>query len=281
MRYFPLAAHVFIIVLGSLSHGIVFGQKERVVVIDAGHGGAYEKGRTDGSQKGDGSSWNNAVSAKQKIKEKDLTLEYALEASRAFAASARARKLKIRCLQTRTDDRHLSALLRAGYAVQASADVFISIHFNASPSHEAEGTRAYICSEQHPEWEYMHFVNPYVKQDREFAQRLIDHVAKSLAPFGGNPEKRGVNGDRRGDGGHLRDGLRVLGFARQDTHLYGSVLCLLEVEFIDNPKVEAWLLDPRQRDAVRKAFARALVDAVCEHFERGKVASAPLKAKRE
>ena len=268
----------FVGLLFSLNPPQMAGDDKRVVLIDAGHGGEHVPGKTDGSQRGDGSSWNNAKSARRGILEKDLTLEYALEIEKAFTKSVRAQELGIQVRQTRTKDEHLSGISRAARAVQASADVFISIHFNASSTHTAEGTKAYICSETHPAWEYLHFSNPYAKEDREFAERLVREVAEALSHFGGDPSKAKVFGDRKGDGGDLKDGLRVLGFARQDTHLYQSVMTLLEVEFIDNPKVESWLLHDDTRELARKAVAYAVVKAVCDHFENFTPPSSPRKA---
>ncbi len=258
--------------------GIALSQ-ERVVVIDAGHGGSYVKGKTDGSQAGYGASSNNAHSASKRYVEKDLTLEYALEVGRAFEASARAKQLGIRCVQTRTTDRSMAAISRAATAVENSAAVFISIHFNASRDRTAHGTKAFVSSETHPDWEYMHFNNPYADRDKAFSARLVEKVAKALQPYGGDPSKAAVHGDRRGDGGYLKDGLRTLGFARMDTHMYKSVMTLLEVEFIDNPRVEAWLLNPKTKDQVRKDCAAAIVEAVCDHIEGYRPPPFPLKAK--
>ena len=92
--------------------------QERVVVIDAGHGGEFKRGKSDGSQQGDGSSSNNAKSSVLGVLEKDLTLEYSLEIGKAFAASERAKALNIRCVQTRTTDKHLSAISRSAVAVE-------------------------------------------------------------------------------------------------------------------------------------------------------------------
>lgn len=253
--------------------------QERVIVIDAGHGGAYMKDKSDGSQKGNGSSSNNAKSAVLKILEKDLTLEYALEIGKAFAASPRAKALKLRCVQTRTTDKHLAAISRSAVAVENSAAVFISIHFNATKDGKASGTKAFVSSETHPDWEYMNFNNPYAKYDKEFSAKLVKKVAEAFEPFGGDPTKAAVYGDRRGDGGYLRDGIRTLGYARMDSHMYKSVMTLLEVEFIDNPKVEAWLLEPKTRDEVRQACAEAIVSAVCDHIESYRPPPFPLKAK--
>lgn len=260
-----------------LSRGGLFA--EVMIVIDPGHGGVYQKGKSDGSQKGDGSSWNNAHAAHHDILEKDLALDYSKEISKALAASPRAQKLQAKAVLTRSDDSHLSSMGRAAVAVENSARVFLSVHFNGSSAHTAEGTRGYIVSKDHPHWEYMHFVNPYVDRDRAFSDLVTKKVATALQPFGANPTKVKTVGDSKHDGGHLKDGIRALGFARQDTHLYQAVVMLLEIEFIDNPKVASWLLNSENRDKARQAVAKAVVESICEYLEKDTPPSAPRKSR--
>ena len=252
---------------------------EVVIVIDPGHGGVHQKGKSDGSQEGDGSSWNNAHAAHHGYLEKELALDYSKEIAKALAASPRAQKLQAKAVLTRDDDSHVSSMGRAAVAVENSARVFLSVHFNGSSSHTAEGTRGYIVSKEHPHWEYMHFVNPYADRDRAFSELVTKKVATALQPFGANPAKVKTVGDGKHDGGHLKDGIRAIGFARQDTHLYQAVVMLLEVEFIDNPKVASWLLSPENRDKARQAVAQAVVESICDHLEKDTPPSAPRKSR--
>lgn len=233
------------------------------VVIDPGHGGLPVKGKSDSSQEGDGASWNNATTASGKYLEKDLTLSYALAVQRAFAASAQAQALKIRVVLTRSSDVHLSAMERAAIAVRESADVLLSIHFNAANG-KAEGTRVYFGSAEHPNWEYMHFTNAYADRDKRFCQMIADEVALGLQPFGGKPEKRLVVEDSQ----DRKDGLRILGYTRQDTHMRNAALGLLEVEFIDNPEVDAWLLSDTNKPRTEQAIGDAVVRAICLWLEQ-------------
>ncbi len=252
---------------------------EFTVVIDPGHGGKSEKHHSDGSQKGDGSSWNNATAATYGYLEKDLCLNYSKELAWALHSSERAKKLGIRTILTRKTDKHISAMTRSAFAVEYGADIFISIHFNASGKGKASGTRAYYCSADHPEWEYVHFVNPYADRDRAFAERVVKNISGSLELYGAKPELAKVFGDSRHDGGHLKDGLRVLGYARQDSHLHKAVIILLEIEFIDNPEVAAWLLSPENRNHTRKATAAALTTAICDHLETDTPPTEPRKTR--
>jgi N-acetylmuramoyl-L-alanine amidase len=239
----------------------LFSHAQFTVVIDPGHGGTHIAGKSDSTQEGDGASWNNARTATKKLFEKDLTLSYALAAKQAFERSDRARDLKIRVVLTRDRDVHLSAMERAAVAVRESADILLSIHFNAANG-KAEGTRAFFVSADHPDWEFMHFSNPYEGRDRRFCEMVCQQVAGALQPFGGKPEKRMVYGDVR----DRKDGLRLLGFARQDTHLHNAAISLLEIEFIDNPAVEAWLVSDANKVNVERAAAEGIVNATCDWF---------------
>lgn len=213
------------------------GVSERVftVMVDAGHGGELRKGVTDGSQESHGASHNNAT-AKGGVLEKDLALDY----SRAIAGELR----KIpgwHGVMTREEDRSVSALQRAALGVEERADVFLSIHFNAGGG---QGPRAYVVAEDHAKWEYMHFVNPYIRRDAELARRLVVGLEEGFAKFGVKPSAEKVFNDTSNptkDNG-LGTGIRTIGYARMDTHLYNAAVVLLEVEFLDNAGTTAWLL---------------------------------------
>jgi len=233
---------------------------EFTVVIDPGHGGQRIPGKSDGSLGGDGSSHNKAISALERRLEKDMTLDFSLAAARALRESPRAKKIGgVDVVLTREDDRHVAAMMRAAIATQNSADVFLSIHFN-SFNGRTEGTRAYYCAEDHPRWEYMHFTNPYLKRDKAFSLGVAREVAAALKPLGGSGQA-----GAHGDDSLLKDGNRVLGFARLDTHMRNAAVSLLEVEFIDNPKVEAWLL--RDYEKSQKVVGEAIAKAVCDYLE--------------
>ncbi len=263
--------------LAALFLSLSSASADQIIVIDPGHGGKNIKGKTDGSQGSAGASWNNATAAKYGILEKDLCLQYSVELAHAIVNDPRAKKLGLMPALTRSDDSHVSAMRRAAIAVHHQARIFLSIHFNGSPKNNAHGTRAYYVSKDHPEWEFVHFTNPYVDRDKAFAKRLVKDVSLALKPFGGDPSKGKVVGDSKTDGGHLKDGIRALGYTRQDTHLFKANVVLLEVEFIDNPEVAEWLLSPGTRDAARKAVCKAMTKSICDHIENDTPPKAPVK----
>ncbi len=95
----------------------------RVIVLDPGHGGRDEGGRgTMGTL------------------EKDMVLTI----SRQVAALLQ--KAGHPVYMTREDDRYLSLEERVVFAREREADVFVSIHFNASANREARGTETFVLS---------------------------------------------------------------------------------------------------------------------------------------
>jgi N-acetylmuramoyl-L-alanine amidase len=96
----------------------------RTLVIDPGHGG------DDRGASGDGS-----------LLEKDLTLAVARRLEAMLAT-----RLGIRVLLTREDDRDVSLERRTALANNNKADVFISLHANASPRPSAGGAAIYIAA---------------------------------------------------------------------------------------------------------------------------------------
>ena len=117
---------LFLIGFGSASTG-----QERttdqpfLVVLDAGHGGSNTgaKGVIEG------------------VYEKRFTLVLTREVARRLAkVSGVAVKM------TRTDDRYISLRDRGRFANAQNADVFVSIHANASSSHTQRGFETYLIS---------------------------------------------------------------------------------------------------------------------------------------
>lgn len=92
------------------------------VVIDPGHGGGE----------------SGARGASGTATEKDLTLAVARQLKHAIEA-----RYGIRVLQTRDDDRHVGLDERAAYANNAKADLFISLHANASPRPRVRGAEVF------------------------------------------------------------------------------------------------------------------------------------------
>jgi N-acetylmuramoyl-L-alanine amidase len=97
----------------------------RVIVIDAGHGGANAgtKSIVDGTY------------------EKELTLDWAMRLKELLAANG------WNVFLTRTNDADISLADRVAFAEQHHADIFISLHFNSvAPNEELSGLETYCLT---------------------------------------------------------------------------------------------------------------------------------------
>ena len=103
------------------------------IVIDPGHGGTRDLACSDA---------NHAVGPVHRLLEKDLTLDVAQRVKRLIDSVGRHT-----CLLTRDRDENLSGHDRADVARRSGAAVFLSIHFNASTGHNAQGTETWVHSQ--------------------------------------------------------------------------------------------------------------------------------------
>jgi N-acetylmuramoyl-L-alanine amidase len=97
----------------------------QVIVLDPGHGGKDP----------------GAVGKKMKAKEKDVNLAVALKLKQLLE-----RELNVRVLMTRSDDRFVSLGDRTKFANDNRADLFVSIHTNASKSATSTGIETYYLA---------------------------------------------------------------------------------------------------------------------------------------
>ncbi|MEE4254358.1 MAG: N-acetylmuramoyl-L-alanine amidase, partial [Desulfuromusa sp.] len=95
-----------------------------LIVVDAGHGGK-----------------DPGAIGPHKTYEKDVTLAMA----KALAKTLR-QKMKVKVLLTRSDDRYLALRERTEYANQVGADLFISLHANATANGKAYGVETYFLN---------------------------------------------------------------------------------------------------------------------------------------
>lgn len=100
------------------------GSRLRVITVDAGHGGR-----------------DPGASGRLGLKEKTVTLDVA----RRLAELLRRDGFQV--ILTRSDDRFIPLYGRTAIANRAGADLFISVHANASRSRRVDGFEAYYLSE--------------------------------------------------------------------------------------------------------------------------------------
>lgn len=173
----------------------------RTVAIDAGHGG-FDPGAI-------------GVSG---TPEKVYNLDIAQRLARLLES------VGIEVAMTRRGDSFVPLDERVAMAVRAGADIFVSVHNNASTSGGAVGTEVFY-SPNHP-------------ASQRLAELLYDALLDKLS--------------RAGRGVRMRRDLRVLRLAPMPA-------ALVEVAFVDHPDDEGRLRDPAFRQQAAEAMFTAIV----------------------
>ncbi len=138
-----LVCCIMMMVISSIWGGVLLAQNNeagvKVIVIDAGHGGASFPGAVYGG-----------------VKEKDINLKVALK----LGALIEKELPGVKVVYTRTTDKALGKTLnddltaRANIANKAGGDFFISIHANAARSTSVRGAETIIMGESEKETQY-------------------------------------------------------------------------------------------------------------------------------
>jgi N-acetylmuramoyl-L-alanine amidase len=214
-----------------------------LVVLDPGHGGSN----------------TGAQGAVPGLHEKQLTLALAAQ------VAVKLREHGIAVQLTRDDDRTLTLRQRVARADALSADLFISIHCNASPTRTQRGYETYVLTTKGIDVDgralRADVVTPRPGVDPEIA-RVLDDVERGASQWEAAElaarvqhairDRRGPEGDRG---------------VRQDAHhvLLGATMpaVLVEVGFIDHPVEGHELADP----AVQAQLANALAEAIEDQLD--------------
>ena len=209
--------------------------KRGTIVIDPGHGGTVEVG---------GSSHNNARTPSG-ILEKNMTLRLAFLVRDALQQAATIGGHTVKVILTRETDKNLGLADRARVARNNNADLFLSIHFNASETHKARGVETWIDRKNR---------NSNHAADQAYAKLVNTAIFNAIKAHDSNTKDRGVKDQQ---------GMMVLNEAHTGTKVR-SALC--EVEFIDRADVDELLnLGPNSqqvRQDVATAIANALITAL-------------------
>lgn len=204
--------------------------KTGTIVIDPGHGGQWEV---------EGSSANNAVTPSG-VLEKNLTLRIAFLVREELALIAAAEGHNLNIVLTRETDVNLGLAKRARVARDNQADLFLSIHCNASDGHTARGTETLISPANRG--------NTNHAADKAFAQLIQTAVFNAIKALDPNPLPR----DRRG----VKD--QPLGALRRSNLGPKPRACMVELEFIDVRAVDELLNIGPQATQVRRNIAKAI-----------------------
>ncbi len=205
--------------------------KKGVVVLDPGHGGTMEVG---------GSSANNATSPSG-VLEKNITLRMAFLIREELQVAAKKGGHNIKVVLTRETDVNLGLSARAAIAKANKANLFLSIHCNASVAHNARGVETLVRAPSAG--------NPNHADDKKFAQLIQNAVFNTIKKYDANTKDRQVKD-------------QVLGVLK-DEHLGPNVpACLVELEFIDVKAVDELLNIGTKSPEVRKDIAKAMANAI-------------------
>jgi N-acetylmuramoyl-L-alanine amidase len=110
---------------GKLELSKPINRNVQVIVLDPGHGGKDP----------------GAIGRKLKVQEKDVNLAVSLKLKRMLE-----QELGLTVLMTRSDDRFVSLGDRTRYANENQADLFVSIHANASKNSNSHGAETYYLA---------------------------------------------------------------------------------------------------------------------------------------
>ena len=207
-----------------------------VIVIDPGLGGPTTI-QND-------STWNNAVGPKGTL-EKNLTLDIGLKVTALLSAAGH------NATATRTTDVNLRLRDRAKTAKDRKADAFVSIHFNGSTTHDAQGTETLVELNRTSKSERLSLA---IQDALLLVTKLRDRNKTFDSVTRIKPQALGV-----------------LKLAHHDLE---TAACLAEVSFLDRADEEERLRDERYLDAIAKAIADGVIAYVATlSRSRGKSAS--------
>ena len=223
-----------------------------IIMIDPGHGGNAMVGSLKDRSN---SSSNNAVTSGG-LKEKDLTLEFSRILRDELLLESGRSGPPVSVGLTRDRDVNVNFIDRAAACNYPNTACIVSIHFNAGAGGKATGSLALISDRKR---------NRYYDLDYAFGKGLAAACNAGIRQFLPEAKSRGVITDS-----HLHGGLGSNFFfqlARQKA--LGKVpRCFLEVEFIDNPRVEAAILTG-DREAKFRAIAKPIVAYLLGYVEPG------------
>jgi len=213
-----------------------------VVVLDAGHGG-HDEGATGPSG----------------LREKDVVLDVTRRLEK------RLERAGVRVILTRSEDRFLSLEERTAVANDARADLFVSIHANASKSRTPQGIETYFASLEASD-----------DAARATAERENMAFGAAAPAFGQNDPLAAILGDLI-ETQHLQESSEFAKLAQHELAEIGRArsrgvkqapfvvlmgvqmpASLVEIGFLTNPVEEKGLKHGKRREAIAKALAEAI-----------------------
>ena len=218
-----------------------------LIVLDPGHGGV-----------------DPGATGKRGSKEKDVVFSIALELKRILEVRGKAR-----VLLTRSGDRFLSLGERTRFANSRNADLFVSIHANASSSRKVRGIETYYLDNTTDRASIR-----LAKLENKSAGKAIDDLQCILRDLRLNSNANESNllarTVQKSLTGHLRSKYRGIEDLGAKGNLFFVLIgahmpsILVEVSFLSNPAEEKRL----RTKAYRKAAARGIADGIEKYLDQ-------------
>ena len=227
-------------------------ERKIVVVIDPGHGGK-----------------DPGAMGPKGLKEKDVVLDIARQLKLHFENDGRHK-----VLLTRNNDVYLSLTKRTAIANGAGADLFISIHTNASKKRRARGISSFVLGKKATDREALELAmkenGVMIGEDSQ-----VNYILRDLINYGKEKESlrlAKVINDKIVDGVRpKRKGVIDLGVKRAPFYvLFGAAMpaVLVETSFITNSSEEKLL----GKSWYRKLIAHSIYTGIANYIDRSKTA---------
>lgn len=223
--------------------GLTFQLKR--LVVDAGHGG-----------------FDSGAVGPTNLQEKEVTLDIAMRLKKLVEE-----KTQMKAFLSRTGDYYLPLSARTVIANQYRADLFVSIHINASTKQTAGGTETFFCSEEASSKEAALLAereNAIGKDEEFFKRKDFVDIEEILFQF-----ERNLYWD---DSAHFANffqedlkqkiSLRNRGVNSANFYVLRRAkmpAILLELGFISNPEEEKQLRDPDFRQKLSEAILSSIL----------------------
>ncbi len=211
-----------------------------LIVIDAGHGGANV----------------GAPTTDRLVREKQFTLAVSERLEREL------RSRGARVVMTRRGDEYLTLRQRSAIANDNNADLFISIHGNASPDHSRRGFETYLLSASalDVDGRALRTKGPDRPGQSSAISRVLNDVERGVS----HPKSAALAAKVQARLAKARPDSPNRGVKQESMHvLLGANMpaVLVELGFIDHTVEGAELLDPSVQDTLAVALADALLAA--------------------
>ena len=226
--------------------------KRKIIVIDSGHGGKDP----------------GTIGIYARTKEKNITLSYSRELAKQLN-----RTKKYRVYLTRAKDKFIPLRGRVAIARRKKADLFISIHANATKNRKTKGFSIYTLSEKSSDKQAERLARKENRADiisgmnfsrtsPDIVKTLIDLSQREAKNSSAIFAKSVIKSVRRSGIHILQNTHRFAGFAVLTAPDMASVL--IELGYLTNKKEERLLNSSRYKRKV----ASSLVKAIDEYFRK-------------